>query len=94
MLKSHELLRLVLFDVMETEHPSRYAIQGDNNADVSATRAAIELGLTRGYSQYADKLRLLAKVNPASGAEPETLYEAEEIEEPVETKIKPKKRKP
>ncbi len=46
---------------MEENHPARFAIQGDTNEDVSPTRAAIELGATRGYSKYGDTLRLLSQ---------------------------------
>jgi hypothetical protein len=45
---------------MEDEHPDRYTIGRDGNDDISATRAAIELGVTRGYSKYAARLKLLA----------------------------------
>jgi hypothetical protein len=58
-LETNGILRTVL-GVMEDNHPSRYAIRGDKDEDVSPTRAAIELGLTRGYSKYGDTLRLLA----------------------------------
>lgn len=46
---------------MEENHPARFAIHGDGNDDVSPTRASIELGLTRGYSKYADTLQLLSQ---------------------------------
>jgi hypothetical protein len=59
MLREHALLRLVL-DVMEQAHPARHAVDSDNNGDLSPTRAAVELGSTRGYSLYADRLRQLA----------------------------------
>lgn len=45
---------------MEENHPARFTIPGDSHDDVSPTRAAIELGLTRGYSKYGDTLRLLS----------------------------------
>lgn len=55
--------------VMEENHPARFTIRGDKDEDVSPTRAAIELGLTRGYSKYGDTLRLLAvSVPPAISA--------------------------
>ena|SRR5437016_4743043 len=59
-LDKNGLLRLVLFDVMETWNPARHSIAGDNNADISPTRASIELGVTRGYSMYAERLKILA----------------------------------
>lgn len=58
-LANNQTLRVVL-SLMEDNHPARYAIRGDKDEDVSPTRAAIELGLTRGYSKYGDTLRLLA----------------------------------
>lgn len=58
-LSKNAILRTVL-GVMEDNHPARYAIRGDKDEDVSPTRAAIELGLTRGYSKYGDTLRILA----------------------------------
>ena len=70
-LATNEILRNVL-GVMEDNHPSRYAIRGDKDEDVSPTRAAIELGLTRGYSKYGDTLRLLAVpvIRPESVGDP------------------------
>jgi len=59
MMEGHALLKLVLLDVMEQNHPARWAIAGDSDGDVSPTRAAIELGTTRGYSKYGDTLKLL-----------------------------------
>ena len=78
LLATNGILQAVL-EVMEDNHPSRYAIRGDKDEDVSPTRAAIELGLTRGYSKYGDTLRLLARAirTPAEGAGPPT-YEPEE----------------
>lgn len=75
------ILRLVLFDVMENAHPARFAIIGDKDQDVSPTRAAIELGMTRGYSKYGDTLRILttAVAKPVDIGEP--TYEQEEVEE-------------
>ena len=58
-LKTNELLKTVL-EVMDFTHPARFALHGDKNEDISPTRAAIELGTTRGYSMYADRLKILA----------------------------------
>ncbi len=64
-LATNGILQTVI-KVMEDNHPARYAIRGDKDEDVSPTRAAIELGLTRGYSKYGDTLRLLSvPVHPA-----------------------------
>jgi hypothetical protein len=59
-LETNGILRLVL-NVMEDNHPARFALNGDKNEDVSPTRAAIELGVTRGYSKYGDTLKLLTR---------------------------------
>jgi len=63
---------------MEDNHPARYMVLGDNNGDVSPTRAAMELGLTRGYSKYGDTLRALAVRKKRPQAVGETTYEKEE----------------
>jgi hypothetical protein len=65
---------------MEENHPARFALAGDNNADVSPTRASIELGVTRGYSKYGDMLRLLAEPIKAVGDIGEPTYEKEQVE--------------
>jgi|SRR5215471_836245 len=59
-LATNGILQLVM-SVMEENHPARFALNGDKNADVSPTRAAIELGVTRGYSKYGDTLKDLAR---------------------------------
>ena len=66
---------------MEDNHPARFAIRGDRDEDVSPTRAAIELGLTRGYSKYGDTLRLLARPVMTAETIGEPTYEPEIIEE-------------
>jgi hypothetical protein len=70
-LATNGILQAVM-QLMEENHPARFAIRGDKDEDVSPTRAAIELGLTRGYSKYGDTLRLLAQPSftPASIGEP------------------------
>jgi hypothetical protein len=80
-LENNHLLRVVL-SVMDDAHPARFAIQEDNAADVSPTRAAIELGLTRGYSKYGDTLKLLARPKRRPVDIGETLYAPEQQEEP------------
>jgi hypothetical protein len=77
LLATNGILQAVL-QVMEDNHPARYAIRGDRDEDVSPTRAAIELGLTRGYSKFGDTLRLLSvPVLSSEGAGPPT-YQKEE----------------
>jgi hypothetical protein len=78
-LETNGILRTVL-GLMEDNHPARYAIRGDKDEDVSPTRAAIELGLTRGYSKYGDTLRILAMpLRPAENIGAPT-YQSEEPE--------------
>ena len=75
------ILQTVL-SVMEDAHPARFAIQGDRDEDVSPTRAAIELGMTRGYSKFGDTLRLLAVRKPRSVDIGPPSYEPEQVTEP------------
>jgi hypothetical protein len=77
LLAGNSVLQTVL-QVMEENHPARFAIRGDGNEDVSPTRAAIELGLTRGYSQYGDRLRLLARPIATAEAVGEPTYQPDE----------------
>ena len=67
---------------MEDMHPAHFGITGDDTGDVSPTRAAIELGFTRGYSKYAKTLWLMAqpKIKPVNLGE--TVYA--KIENPEE----------
>ena len=76
-LQTNGILRAVI-GVMEDNHPARYAIRGDKDEDVSPTRAAIELGLTRGYSKYGDTLRLLAAPIRSAEAVGDPTYEPEQ----------------
>jgi hypothetical protein len=80
MVRTHELLRLVLFDVMEQSHPARHAILSDNTGDLSPTRAAIALGETRGYSLYADRLKQLTTMFKPQQTLPDTTYEPSEAQ--------------
>lgn len=76
-LQTNGILQAVL-SVMEDSHPDRFALHGDSNQDVSPTRAAIELGLTRGYSLYGDRIKLLAVPIQAAQAAPEPTYEPQQ----------------
>jgi hypothetical protein len=80
-LQTNGILQAVLA-VMEDNHPAHFALRGDKDEDVSPTRAAIELGLTRGYSKFGDTLRLLARpvLAPVADAGPPT-YESENPKE-------------
>jgi hypothetical protein len=77
LMATNGILQAVM-QVMEDNHPARFAIRGDQNEDVSPTRAAIELGLTRGYSKYGDTLRLLARPIMTAEAVGEPTYAPDE----------------
>jgi hypothetical protein len=79
-LATNGILQAVI-QVMQDNHPSHFAIRGDKDEDVSPTRAAIELGLTRGYSKYGDTLILLAKPVLVAQAAGEPTYEPPPKEE-------------
>jgi hypothetical protein len=80
-LKNNKLLQLVL-EALENAHPAHHALAGDANEDVSPTRAAIELGVTRGYSMFMGRLNMLAIPLVASEGLGESEYkeETEELE--------------
>jgi len=59
LLQTSGILQRVM-ELMSDTHPCRNSVKGDINGDVSPTRAAIELGITRGYSLFEDRLKLLA----------------------------------
>jgi hypothetical protein len=50
-----------VIEVLETEHPSRFAVHTDIQDDLSPTKAALELGFTRGYSAVLNTIRILAQ---------------------------------
>lgn len=80
-LRTNKLLDLVL-SALESGHPAHHALVGDNNEDVSPTRAAIELGVTRGYSMFLGRLHLLAvPFQQQQGTMPDSEYVAEEEEQ-------------
>lgn len=72
-LETNPILQIVL-GVMDEAHPARFTIPSDNDGDLSPTRAAIELGMTRGYSKYGDTLKLLAKPKRKQTEMPEPTY--------------------
>jgi hypothetical protein len=79
-LRESTILQIVL-GVLEENHPARFTIQGDNDGDLSPTRAAVELGVTRGYSKFGDTLRLLAqrKIKQIDVGEPTYSKEEEKV---------------
>jgi hypothetical protein len=59
-LEQNRILQIVLA-VQDDNAPWHFVVPGDNQNDLSPTRAALELGTTRGYAQYGDRLKLLAQ---------------------------------
>ena len=76
LLRESGILRRVL-QTMEENHPAHFTLTGDNGGDVSPTRASIELGVTRGYSMYGDRLLSLARQTKAMKQIGEPTYEKE-----------------
>lgn len=75
-----KLLQLVM-ECLENGHPAQHAIQPDVQEDVSPTRAAIELGVTRGYSMVIGRIKLLGVPMRAPEVLPESEYKDHEEEE-------------
>ena len=83
-LRTNGILQRVL-SVMEENHPARFSLNGDKNEDISPTRASIELGVTRGYSQFSDRLKILAEPIHTAQDIGDTTYEKENAETNDET---------
>lgn len=79
-LQTNTILQQVLA-VLDDNHPAKDAVPGDANDDVSPTRAAIELGATRGYSKYQVRLKILAVQLPGPTNVGETTYAEPPVEE-------------
>ena len=59
-LSTNGILNAVL-EVLNDSHPSRFAVHTDIQDDLSPTKAALELGFTRGYSTVLNTIRILAQ---------------------------------
>lgn len=59
-LRTNGLLQLVI-EVLEEAHPNRFPVHTDLQDDLSPTKAALQLGETRGYSKVMNTLRILAQ---------------------------------
>jgi len=73
-LQTNGILSAVL-SVLEDAHPSRFPIHTDLQDDISPTKAAVQLGETRGYSKVLNTLRVLAMPWPASADPGAPTYE-------------------
>jgi len=75
-LRTNGLLQLVI-EVLEAAHPSRYPVHTDLQDDLSPTKAALQLGETRGYSKVLNTIRKLSEqILPKETPEP--TYESEQ----------------
>ena len=79
-LAENGILSAVL-EVLEESHPSRYPVQTDVQDDLSPTKAALQLGFTRGYSAVLNTIRTLARPLKSATPLPESTYQKPEIEE-------------
>ena len=59
-LRTNGLLQLVL-EVLQAAHPDRFPVHTDLNDDISPTKAALQLGETRGYSKALNTIAKLAE---------------------------------
>jgi len=76
-LRTNGLLQLVL-EILEESHPSRYPVHTDLQDDLSPTKAALQLGETRGYSKVLNTIKKLAEpILPK--ITPEPTYEKEPV---------------
>jgi len=81
-LNSSMLLQTVL-RVLEDWHPAKMAVNLDNSGDISATKAAFELGTHKGYSRCLETIKLLAIPLRKSSPLPEPDYGVTENPEEV-----------
>lgn len=76
-LQTNGILQAVL-EVLEDAHPTRYAVHTDIQDDLSPTKAALQLGETRGYSKCLNTIRKLAEPIRETKAVPPPTYEKQE----------------
>ena len=79
-LMTNGILQAVL-EVLEEAHPTRFPVHTDLQDDLSPTKAALQLGETRGYSKCLNTIRALANPLQASQPMPEPTYQPHQVEE-------------
>jgi len=79
-LVTNGILQAVL-EVLNDSHPSRFAVHTDIQDDLSPTKAALELGFTRGYSAVLNTIRTLADPKRVSESVGPPSYEKPPVEE-------------
>src|SRR5215471_20663503 len=76
-LRTNGLLQLVI-EVLQEAHPSRFPVHTDLQDDLSPTKAALQLGETRGYSKVLNTIQKLSEqILPRET--PESTYEKEQV---------------
>lgn len=73
-LRTNGLLQLVM-EVIADAHPDRYPVHTDVQDDLSPTKAALQLGETRGYSKVLNTMKALALPVRATAQTPEPTYD-------------------
>lgn len=59
-LRTNRILNIVL-QVMREDHPCHLTVNLNAELDISPTKCGIELGFTRGWSAYEDRMNKLAQ---------------------------------
>lgn len=78
-LATNGILQAVI-EVLEEAHPNRFPVHTDIQDDLSPTKAALQLGETRGYSKVMNTIRVLAEpLRPNVDPGPPTYAQAEAI---------------
>ena len=77
-LATNGILQAVL-QVLEDCHPTRFAVHTDIQDDLSPTKAALQLGETRGYSKVLNTIRQLAEPIRETQSAGEPTYEKHQL---------------
>lgn len=73
-LATNGILQAVI-QVLEEAHPTRFSVHTDIQDDLSPTKAALQLGETRGYSKVLNTMRILAQPMQQISGPVETTYQ-------------------
>ena len=81
-LRTNGILQAVI-EVLEESHPARFPVHTDIQDDLSPTKAALQLGETRGYSKCLNTIRKLAEPLIEQQQVPPPTYKPHDREEPA-----------
>lgn len=70
----------LVIQVLEDAHPCRFPVKTDIQDDLSPTKAALDLGFTRGYSAVLNTIRALAEPISIAADVGEPTYSPEPVE--------------